>query len=329
MDVRDIEVFARVFEAGSLTRAAQVLCVSRQALSKSLSHLEAQVGQLFERRPRGVAPTALAQAVYPHACRVLGEMAEIARQSDNFACGRAGVLRLAVEANAALTVPPSLFEAYAAARPDLAFSVSLLPSAAAREALFTGAADAVLAGPFCGAGCEPVSCDACGAPGCSGPHPGLVYEPIASSSLVIVFDNGVFAGAAAGLLLPGGDGCAAWTASLSALAEKRIFGIDPANSVERRLRPYLARRVPSARLEYGLSDAAFVASQMRSGQGGIIVEASGARQDYGSARYVHVPLTGDDAPVWEVGVTCRLDTPAVPIVRDLVDFARSMPTASL
>ena len=113
------------------------------------------------------------------------------------------------------------------------------------------------------------------------------------------------------------------TLGLDALAGRRVFGIDPENPVERGLEPFLAVRVPTAKVVYGNSDTALTTSQMRSGLGGIIVEAGGARKDFGTSEYVHVPLVGQGSPVWEVGLSFAPDSPAVSAASDFATFARN------
>ena len=147
MDIHDLRAFKAVYERQSLTETARANYVTRQALSKTISHLEAELGPLFIRKARGVVPTSLAKAVYPHVCQALSEFDDVRDISTRFASGRAGSIRLAVEANAALTLPARLFEDYVAARPEVHLSTEILPPNAVREALASGKADAILAGP--------------------------------------------------------------------------------------------------------------------------------------------------------------------------------------
>lgn len=59
MELRQLEYFVAVVEAGSFTRAAEKLHMSQPPLSVAIHKLERELGvQLLERTPRGVSPTA-------------------------------------------------------------------------------------------------------------------------------------------------------------------------------------------------------------------------------------------------------------------------------
>src|SRR5512140_3175226 len=68
MNLRQLEYFAAVSEAGSITRAAERLFVSQPSLSQQISALEQELGgALLERLPRGVRLTAAGQRLLPEA----------------------------------------------------------------------------------------------------------------------------------------------------------------------------------------------------------------------------------------------------------------------
>lgn len=83
MELRQIEHFLSVVEAGSLTGAATRLGLSQQALSKSIARLEASVGgRLFTRTARGVAPTRIGELLLPHARAMLAEAGQFRRDAE-------------------------------------------------------------------------------------------------------------------------------------------------------------------------------------------------------------------------------------------------------
>lgn len=72
MDDRQLRYFAAIFEHRSLTGASEQLRIAASALSHHLANLEANIGaSLFERKPRGMEPTAAGYRLYEHARAIL------------------------------------------------------------------------------------------------------------------------------------------------------------------------------------------------------------------------------------------------------------------
>ncbi len=72
MDLKNLRMFTRIAEAGSLTRAAAALGIAQSALSRQLSELEQEFGgRLFFRTGRGVLPTELGESLMPRAQALL------------------------------------------------------------------------------------------------------------------------------------------------------------------------------------------------------------------------------------------------------------------
>jgi LysR family nitrogen assimilation transcriptional regulator len=75
MDTKRLYSFIKIIDAGSITRAADILHIAQPALSQQLSALEAQFGQhLLIRSKRGVAPTEAGRALYRHAQLILRQI---------------------------------------------------------------------------------------------------------------------------------------------------------------------------------------------------------------------------------------------------------------
>lgn len=72
MNIGQVRYFVTTYEEGSFSCAARKLLVTVQATSKAIADLEREIGgALFERRSRGVEPTALGAALYCKAAPVL------------------------------------------------------------------------------------------------------------------------------------------------------------------------------------------------------------------------------------------------------------------
>ena len=96
----EMEAFATMVDQGGSTDAAHKLGISKSAVSKHVSALEARLGaRLLNRTTRRVAPTDIGLAYYDRARRVLNDAGDadvlvIAMQS-----APSGLLRLSVAAN--------------------------------------------------------------------------------------------------------------------------------------------------------------------------------------------------------------------------------------
>ena len=81
IDPRLLRIFVAVLRCGSVTRAAEELHTTQPSVSKALGRLEGAMGfKLFERRGRGLHPTARAQILQESAMRVERELEAVRRQ---------------------------------------------------------------------------------------------------------------------------------------------------------------------------------------------------------------------------------------------------------
>ena len=75
MNLRALRVFVGLMDDGTLTRSATRMNLSQSAASRLLSVLEGQLGTpLFVREKRRMLPTSAADALYPEAVRILGQV---------------------------------------------------------------------------------------------------------------------------------------------------------------------------------------------------------------------------------------------------------------
>jgi len=80
MELRQLRYFVTAIEAGTLTRAAEMLSVAQPAVSQQILKLEEELGeQLLMRHSRGVEPTEAGARLLGHASAILRQL-EIARQ---------------------------------------------------------------------------------------------------------------------------------------------------------------------------------------------------------------------------------------------------------
>ena len=85
MDLRRLEIFAKVAELGSFSRAAQALALTQPTVSEHVRSLEDELGvQLLDRLGRGAAPTRAGQLLLGYAQRMLLLSREARQALDNF-----------------------------------------------------------------------------------------------------------------------------------------------------------------------------------------------------------------------------------------------------
>ncbi|MCL2898192.1 LysR family transcriptional regulator [Brenneria tiliae] len=78
MDIGTLKYFVQVYEDRCLTRSAQKLFISQQALSRQILNLETELGvTLFQRNSRGMAPTEMGDFLYAKALSAINSIAAL------------------------------------------------------------------------------------------------------------------------------------------------------------------------------------------------------------------------------------------------------------
>ena len=93
--LREMEIFARVIEAGSFSAAARDLNMGQPAVSKTIASLEDRLGvRLVTRSTRKLSPTEAGTAFYERAIRAIGEANEAEAAAQGAGAGLEGRLRV-------------------------------------------------------------------------------------------------------------------------------------------------------------------------------------------------------------------------------------------
>lgn len=149
MDLRRLEYFVAVAEAGSFSKAAAALVMSQPALSQQVAQLELEVGQrLLNRTGRGAEATEAGTALLGHARAIL-DLAERARADmRERQLTPSGRITIGLPPRVAHQMTADLVERFRAQFPDAAISVEEGLSVRLRESLIAGRLDvAVLYDP--------------------------------------------------------------------------------------------------------------------------------------------------------------------------------------
>lgn len=161
MDTRRLYSFVKIVDAGSITRAADILHVAQPALSQQMSMLEAQFKQqLLIRSKRGVAPTEAGRALYRHAQLILRQVEQAHAAVDVSGRAPAGSVSVGLapySTGAALALP--LLRAVRERYPDIVLHINENFGGVISEAIMTGRMDMAFiydAGPIRGVQFEPM-----------------------------------------------------------------------------------------------------------------------------------------------------------------------------
>jgi LysR family nitrogen assimilation transcriptional regulator len=161
MDTRRLYSFVKIVDAGSITRAADILHIAQPALSQQLSMLEAEFKQqLLIRSKRGVAPTEAGRALYRQAQLILRQIDQAhaaVSVSGRAPAGSVSVGLAPYSTGAALALP--LLRTVRDRYPDILLHINENFGGVISEAIMTGRMDMAFiygAGPIRGVQFEPM-----------------------------------------------------------------------------------------------------------------------------------------------------------------------------
>ncbi len=126
VDVHRLRIFLSVLASGSVTAASDHLGMSGSAVSQHLTALQKETGlTLFERRGRGIEPTAAARALAAESERLLSELKRLDSVIDDLRAGSTGTLSIGYFASAGSLWMPTLAKRLQAEMPDLTLEMVL------------------------------------------------------------------------------------------------------------------------------------------------------------------------------------------------------------
>ena len=147
MDARQIEIFVKVAELGSFSKAAEALFLTQPTVSEHIRGLEEELGvRLLDRLGRGAAPTKAGQLLLGYARRIL-ELHREARQAlDQFQGRMSGELVIAASTIPGEYVLPALIGRFKEKYPDITISLLIGDTQRVVEWVLEGRAELAVAG---------------------------------------------------------------------------------------------------------------------------------------------------------------------------------------
>lgn len=120
LNLRELEVFRAVMEAGSVTAAATALRITQPAASKMLHQAEARLGfPLFHRDRKRLVATPEAHALLPELLGAFAAIGGVRRLADALRAGHGGQIAVAAVPVLATALLPPAIRALRATRPDV------------------------------------------------------------------------------------------------------------------------------------------------------------------------------------------------------------------
>ena len=146
LKTRQLLLLIALDEQGNILRAAEVLCMTQPAASKQLKELEDMLGiALFERHPRGVAPTIYGESMIRHARMALTSLARAHEDIVALKSGMAGKVDVGSIMTPAMSLLPRAITRVKQQVPQLRIGVQIETSPELLERLRRGTLDFLLA----------------------------------------------------------------------------------------------------------------------------------------------------------------------------------------
>lgn len=138
MRLRHIEVFHAIMRTGSLSKAADLLCVSQPAVSKVLAHAERSLGlSLFNRAHGRLQPTREAELLFSETQKLQSNLDGIRRLARNLALQPEGHLRIGCLPSLGLSVIPQAVQTFRDAYPRVSLKIQTRHTEELLNALLT------------------------------------------------------------------------------------------------------------------------------------------------------------------------------------------------
>jgi DNA-binding transcriptional LysR family regulator len=147
MDFRRLEVFAKVAELGSFSRAAEALSLTQPTVSEHVRALEEELGlSLLDRLGRGAVPTPAGQLLLGYAARILALAREARQALDQFQGRMSGDLTVGGSTIPGEYLLPALIGQFKGKYPDVAISLLIGGSRAVCEWVEAGRVETAVVG---------------------------------------------------------------------------------------------------------------------------------------------------------------------------------------
>jgi DNA-binding transcriptional LysR family regulator len=124
LKLHDLHVFIAVVQAGSMSRAAELLNTTQPAISRSIAELERTIGvRLFDRKPLGVEPTEYGRALLDGGAAVFDDLRQAVKNIEFLADPAAGEVRVGSPAPIAASIVSAVVDQLSRQYPRMVFQI--------------------------------------------------------------------------------------------------------------------------------------------------------------------------------------------------------------
>ncbi|MFB2539272.1 MULTISPECIES: LysR family transcriptional regulator [unclassified Acinetobacter] len=142
MNTANFEAFVKVIETGSVSIAADKLCLTQPAVSKRIQQVEEHFGMtLFEPMGRGVRATQAAMQLYPKLKAWLISLDDMQKEISLLQDKIAGKLKIGTSHHIGLHYLPEHLKSYTQKYEEVSLEVSFMDSEQAHEQILSGEID--------------------------------------------------------------------------------------------------------------------------------------------------------------------------------------------
>lgn len=146
MNSRQLEIFAAVMKAGTISRAAELLGITQPGVSRTIAELERSVGfLLFDRVRNRIIATPEARLFYAQVQASFLGMDTLRATAARIRDHGTGQLRIGSLSALGSSLVPKAVRRFREKRPDIAVTLMVLPSRDVRDGVASGAFDIGLA----------------------------------------------------------------------------------------------------------------------------------------------------------------------------------------
>ncbi len=150
MDIKRLEIFCKVVELKSFTRAAEAVFLSQPTVSEIVRQLEEAFGEkLLDRLGREVLPTPVGEVVHRYARGIVGLQREAFEAVASFCGTVSGTLRIGAGTVPGTYLLPRLLQSFRSDHPSIRFALKIAGTARVAEELAAGDMELAITGGVC------------------------------------------------------------------------------------------------------------------------------------------------------------------------------------